>query len=350
MEGRRPDNLRSMDILLTGHLGYIGAVMAPLLTAAGHQVTGLDTGYFVDCVIGAEPDPVPELRKDLRDVTPADLDGFDAVVHLAALSNDPVGDLEPEQTYDINHRASIHLARCAKQAGVNRFVYSSSCSIYGKAGADGPLDETAAFAPVTPYAISKVRVEEDLFDLADDDFVCTSMRNATAYGFSPRLRTDIVLNDLVAWALLTGEVKVLSDGTPWRPIVHIQDISGAFAAVLDAPSDVVQREAFNVGRDEENYQVADIARIVADVVPESDLTITGDSGDPRSYQVSFAKIGQKLPAYQPQWTARKGAQELHDAYRSMGLTMDEFQRRYKRLPVLAAHRQAGRLDDMLRWT
>lgn len=344
------DTLQAMKLLLTGHLGYIGAVMAPFLGDAGHQVTGLDTGYFVDCVMGSEPEPIPELRKDLRDVTAADLDGFDAVVHLAALSNDPVGDLEPEQTYDINHRASIHLARCAKQAGVTRFVYSSSCSIYGKAGADGPLDETAAFAPVTPYAISKVRVEEDLFDLADDNFVCTSMRNATAYGFSPRLRTDIVLNDLVAWALLTGEVKVLSDGTPWRPIVHIEDISRGFAAVLDAADDVVQRQAFNVGRDEENYQVAEIAEIVSDAVPDSTLTITGDSGDPRSYQVSFAKIHKTLPAYQPQWTARKGAQELHEAYRSMGLTMEEFQRRYKRLPVLSAHRDAGRLDDMLRWT
>lgn len=344
-----------MRILLTGHLGYIGAVMAPFLAQAGHEVTGLDTGYFVDSVMGPEPDPIPELRKDLRDVTPQDMEGFDAVMHLAALSNDPVGDLEPEQTYDINHRASLHLARCAKQAGVNRFVYSSSCSIYGRsadgeAGTSGPLDETAEFAPVTPYAESKVRVEHDLFDLADDDFVCSSMRNATAYGWSPRLRTDIVLNDLVAWALLTGQVKVLSDGTPWRPIVHIEDISRAFLATVEADAGVVQRQAYNVGRDEENYQVSQIAQIVADTVPDSTLTITGDTGDPRSYQVSFAKIHRDLPAYQPVWTARAGAQQLFEAYRDMGLSMEQFQQRYKRLPVLAAHRHAGRLDDLLRWT
>jgi nucleoside-diphosphate-sugar epimerase len=340
-----------MRILLTGHLGYIGAVMAPFIAAAGHEVTGLDTGYFADCVMGDPLPPMPEIRKDLRDVTPDDLAGVDAVIHLAALSNDPVGDLEPEQTYDINHRASIHLAECAKAAGVGRYLYSSSCSIYGKAGESGPLDETAPFSPVTPYATSKVRVEEELFGLADDDFVCVSMRNATAYGWSPLLRTDIVLNDLVAWALLTGEVKVLSDGTPWRPIVHIEDISRAFLAALEAPAEVVQRQAYNVGRDEENYQVSEIAAIVAEVVPEAVLTITGEAGnDPRSYQVDFAKIGRDLPAYQPQWTARLGAEQLADAYRDMGLTMEAFQQRYKRLPVLRAHRDAGLLDDMLRWT
>ncbi len=339
-----------MRILLTGHLGYIGAVMGPFLQQAGHDVVGLDTGYFADSVMGPAIEPLPELRVDLRDVTAADLEGFDAVVHLAALSNDPVGDLEPEQTYDINHRASIHLARCARDAGVGRFVYSSSCSIYGKAGAAGPLDETAEFAPVTPYAESKVRVEHELFELATDGFVCTSMRNATAYGWSPRLRTDIVLNDLVAWALLTGEVKVLSDGTPWRPIVHIEDISRAFLAALEAPTAVVQRRAYNVGRDEENYQVSEIAQIVADTVPGARLTIVGDTGDPRSYQVSFARIHEELPAYQPQWTARRGAAELYDAYQQLGLTMPEFLNRYKRLPVLRAHREAGRLDGMLRWT
>ncbi len=335
---------------MTGHLGYIGAVMGPFLQDAGHEVTGLDTGYFATQVMGPEPAPLPEMRIDLRDVTSAHLDGFDAVVHLAALSNDPVGNLEPEQTYDINHRASIHLAECAKAAGVGRFVYSSSCSIYGRAGASGPLDEHAEFAPVTPYAESKVRVERELFELADDDFVCVSMRNATAYGWSPRLRTDIVLNDLVAWALLTGEVKVLSDGTPWRPIVHIEDISRAFLAALEAPAEVVQRQAYNVGRDEENYQVSDIAAIVADTVEGAELTIVGDTGDPRSYQVSFAKIMDQLPAYAPVWTAAAGAIQLRDAYTTLGLTMEEFQRRYKRLPVLTEHREAGRLDHMLRWT
>ncbi|HUG86474.1 MAG TPA: SDR family oxidoreductase [Euzebya sp.] len=339
-----------MHILLTGHLGYIGAVMAPFLSAAGHDVTGLDTGYFADCVMGPPPEAIPELRMDLRDVSPADLEGFDAVIHLAALSNDPVGDLEPEQTYDINHRASIHLARCAKQAGVGRFLYSSSCSIYGKAGSSSALDETAPFAPVTPYAESKVRVERELFALADDDFVCVSLRNATAYGWSPLLRTDIVLNDLVAWAVLTGEIKVQSDGTPWRPIVHIEDISRAFLAALEAPAAVVQAQAYNVGRDKENYQVADIAAIVGETVPEATVTITGEAGsDPRSYQVDFSKITRDLPAFQPQWTAHQGAAQLAEAYRSMGLTMETFQQRYKRLPVLRAHRASGLLDDRLRW-
>lgn len=340
-----------MRVLLTGHLGYIGAVMAPFIMEAGHDVTGLDTGYFAESVMGGPLPPIPEIRKDLRDVEQGDLEGFDAVVHLAALSNDPVGDLAPETTYDINHHASIHLATCAKAAGVGRYVYSSSCSIYGKAGDSGALDETAEFAPVTPYAESKVRVEAELFDLADDSFVCTSMRNATAYGWSPMLRTDIVLNDLVGWAILTGEIKVLSDGTPWRPIVHIEDISRAFLAALEAPAAAVQAEAFNVGRDDENYQVSQIAGFVAQVVPEARLSITGEAGnDPRSYQVDFGKIGRHLPAFVPQWTALNGARQLADAYRDLGLTMETFQQRYKRLPVLRRHREAGLLDDLLRWT
>ena len=340
-----------MRVLMTGHLGYIGAVMAPFFTAAGHEVIGLDTGYFAAQCLGPAPEPIAELRMDLRDVTAEHLSGIDCVVHLAALSNDPLGSLEPQQTYDINHHASISLAEAAKAAGVERYIYSSSCSVYGKAGQSGPLDETAEFAPVTPYAISKVRVEDELNQLADDNFTTVSMRNATAYGFSPLLRTDIVLNDLTAWALLTGEVKVLSDGTPWRPIVHIEDISRAFLAAAEAPRDAVHMQAFNVGRDSENYQVADIAAIVGEVVPDARVTITGEAGnDPRSYQVDFAKIHRVLPAYDPQWTARGGAEELADAYRRHGLTMDRFQNAFKRLPILRDHMEAGRLDTALRWT
>lgn len=339
-----------MRVLITGHLGYIGPIMVRLFQEAGHEVHGLDTGYFAAHVLGPPPPAIPERRLDLRDVEPALLAGFDAVAHLAALSNDPLGSLEPEQTYEINHRASIRLARAAKAAGVERFLYASSCSVYGRAGASGPLDETAEFAPVTPYAVSKVRVEDDINALADDGFSTVSLRNATAYGFSPRLRTDIVLNDLTAWALLTGEVKVLSDGTPWRPIVHIEDISRAFLAALEAPREVIHTEAFNVGRNRENYQVADIARIVGEVVPGSQVVITGEAGaDPRSYQVDFGKIHRMLPAYTPVWTARRGAEELRDAYQRHGLTMTSFHHHFKRLPVLRDHVDAGRLSATLRW-
>ena len=340
-----------MRVLLTGHLGYLGAVMAPFLQAAGHEVVGLDTGYYADCVLGPPPDPLPELRLDLRDVEPAHLEGFDAVVHLAALSNDPVGALDPRHTHDINHHASVRLARAAKQAGVTRFLYASSCSVYGVSDTSGALDETAPFAPATAYAESKVAVEADLSRLADDDFSPTSFRNATAYGWSPRLRTDIVLNDLVAWAVLTGEIRVLSDGTPWRPIVHVEDIARAFLAGLEAPREVVHDRAFNVGRDEENYQVAEIAAIVAEAVPGAEVVITGEAGnDPRSYRVDFGRITAALPAFRPAWTARRGAEELADAYRRHGLTLTAAAEVFKRLPVLRGHREQGRLDESLRWT
>ncbi|MEU7690503.1 NAD-dependent epimerase/dehydratase family protein [Microbispora hainanensis] len=338
-----------MRLLLTGHQGYLGTVMAPVLAQAGHEVVGLDSGLFADCVLGPPPADPETYAVDLRDVGPEHLEGFDAVVHLAALSNDPLGSLAPELTYDINHHASSRLARLARDAGVRRFLYASTCSVYGASGGDDLLDEDAPLRPVTPYAESKVRVEDDLTELADDDFTPVFMRNATAFGFSPRLRADIVLNNLVGHACLSGEVRVLSDGTPWRPLVHARDIAEAFAAALVAPREAVHAKAFNVGTERNNLTVAEIAAEVVEAVPGARLVITGEAGaDPRSYRVDFSRIRAALPGYEAHWSVKDGAVELVDAYREHGLTKEDFERRFTRLARLSDRREAGAVDSTLR--
>jgi nucleoside-diphosphate-sugar epimerase len=340
-----------MRILLTGDKGYIGAVMVPMLIQEGHTVTGLDSDWFEHSAFSPLLSDILSRKKDLRDLEVSDLEGFDAVVHLAGLSNDPLGDLNPTLTYDINHLASVKLAKLAKEAGVKRFLFSSSCSTYGAAASEDLLDENAEFRPVTPYGRSKVLVEQDVAKLADANFCPTFLRNATAYGVSPRLRFDLVLNNLVAWAHATGRIYIKSDGTPWRPIVHIADISRAFIAVLNAPMDLVKGQAFNVGRSDENYQIRDLAEIVNKTVPGCRVEYAKDgSPDTRCYRVDFSKINRVLPDFKPQWTARKGARELYDAVRGAGLQLEDFEGpRYKRISHIQQLLSSGRLDANLRW-
>jgi nucleoside-diphosphate-sugar epimerase len=342
-----------MRLLVTGHLGYLGSVLVPRLTAAGHEVTGLDTGYFAECTIGPPPPDVRTLRLDLRDVTTGAIAEIrpDAVVHLGALCNDPLGNLDPELTYDVNHRATVRLARAAKAAGAQRFLFSSSCSLYGAGLDDGPLDEDAGFAPITSYGESKIRAEHDLGSLADDDFSPVFLRNATAYGFSPRLRGDLVVNDLVGHALLAGEVRLRSDGRAWRPLVHAEDIAGAFLALLETPREVVHNRAFNVGDTGENYLIRDVAELVREIVGGTVTFATGAGADARNYRVSCDRIAREVPAFRPRWTLRKGIEELAEAYQRYGLTLDALMgERHQRLRRIDALLRSRAIDGALRWT
>jgi nucleoside-diphosphate-sugar epimerase len=338
-----------MKVVVTGTSGYIGVEMVPALRAAGHEVIGLDTGLFDECDFLSPPDEIPVLRVDLRDVTAEHLAGVDAVIHLAALSNDPLGDLNPNITYDINLHASVRLAKAAKAAGVRRFLFSSSCSLYG-AGGEGFLNESAAFYPVTAYGESKVRVEQELNGLASDSFSPVYLRNATAYGVSRRLRADIVVNNLVGVAFTTGKVLLQSDGTPWRPLVHIQDINSAFLACLTAPIEAIHNLAFNVGRTSENFQIRQVANMVAEVVPNCEVTFApGASADARNYRVDFSRAETKLPGYKPRWTLRQGIEELYEAYKRANLTKEVFLGpRYYRLRTVKGLQERGVIDANLR--
>jgi nucleoside-diphosphate-sugar epimerase len=317
---------------------------------AGHDVAGLDTCYYAGCDFGSDLVHVPTTRMDVRDVTPADLQGFDAIVHLAALSNDPIGDLNEQWTYDINLDATLGVARAAKEAGVGRFVFASSCSMYGAADGDELLDETAPLRPLTAYAESKVRAEEGLAELGDREFVVVSMRNATVYGASPRLRLDIVLNNLAGWAHTTGRIRLLSDGRSWRPLIHVRDLSRVALTLLEAPSDVVRGEAFNVGSAEQNYLIRDLAGVLAEVTG-CEIELASDaSPDPRSYRVDFSRLERAFPSFRFDWDSRRGAEELVDAYRALPLTTELFEgRRYVRLRQLRHLLDRGALEEGLRW-
>jgi nucleoside-diphosphate-sugar epimerase len=341
-----------MRVLVTGHEGYIGSVMAPYLASRGHDVVGLDTGLYRDCTLVPPVEGIETIRKDVRDVEVRDLYGFDAVVHLAALSNDPIGNLNEAWTADINDRASVQLAERAREAGVPRFLFSSSCIMYGLSSEGGVVNEESSLDPQTEYARSKVRSERAISALTNDAFSPTFLRNGTVYGLSPRMRFDTVLNSLVGSAVTTGEVVVKSDGKPWRPVVHVRDVSGAFAAVLEAPRDKVHGQAFNTGADHLNRQVIDLARIAVESVPGSKLEVRAEpDADQRTYRTDFSKFARTFPEYTFTWDAERGARDLAQAFREVGLSYEDFtDRRFTRLKWLRYLLDTGQLDDELRWT
>jgi nucleoside-diphosphate-sugar epimerase len=339
-----------MRVLVTGHKGYIGTIMVPMLRQAGHDVLGLDSDLYRNSTYGESLPQVPEILKDIRDVEKADLAGIDAIVHLAGLSNDTLGDLNPQLTYEINHAASVRLAAMAKELRISRFVFASSCSNYG-AASDGMQDESATLNPVTPYAISKVMVERDVRQLADDNFSPAFMRNSTAYGVSPRMRFDLVLNNLTAWGYTTGHILLKSDGSPWRPLVHIEDISLAVIGALAAPRAVIHNQAFNIGINSENYQVFQIAEIVRDTVPDCQIKFAvGAEPDKRNYRVDFSKYARTFPGYPLRWTVRLGARQIYESYRKFGLQEHAYEGpKYKRIAQIKYLLSTGQLDETLRW-
>lgn len=338
-----------MRVLVTGNAGYIGSILVPMLEDAGHTVHGMDTCLFRDCALVPFELPLTT-EKDVRDVTTADLEGFDAVIHLAGLANDPLGDLDPPATYEINHEATIRLAKCAKEAGVKRFLYASSCSVYGAAG-DDFIDENSEPNPVTPYGRSKIMAERDLAPMADDDFCPVFLRAATAYGVSPYLRFDLALNNLTAWAYTTQQVYLKSDGMAWRPLVHIKDIAQGYVVLLTAPADVVRCQAFNIGDSDENYRIKDLAEIVRDGVPGSELVMAdGASPDHRCYRVRCDKLKDLVSAYKPVWNAKKGVDEVYQAILGSGLKAEDFEgAQYNRIAHVRSMIDKDLIGTNLRW-
>lgn len=343
-----------MNVLVTGHLGYIGPILVNRLLDAGHTVVGLDADFYRHCTFnrGGQLRNVPGIIKDLRDVTVDDIKRaeVDAVCHLAALSNDPLSNLNPQLTYDINHKASVHLAEMTKQAGVGRFVFSSSCSLYGANSTDDLLDESADFNPVTPYGETKMLAERDIKPLADGDFSPVFLRNSTAYGTSPRLRFDLVINNLVAWAMATGKILIKSDGTPWRPLVHVEDISMGFQCAIEAPREAVHAEAFNIGKTSENHRVSELADAVAKQIPGTEIEYApGGSPDKRCYRVNCEKAATRLPGFKPTWDIHKGIAQLHECFKGADLKTEDFEGdRYQRVAHIRRLLSEGTLQGDLR--